>query len=476
MKLTDSTIGLALMVMLGGCSLAPTYERPALPVAATFAGTAPAAASAAKGTSPDARSATATDWQTFLTDPRLKALVDLALRNNRDLRVAVLNVEKTRAQYQVQEAAAMPQLGATTGFTGSRKPASVSTSGKKTYSRVYSAEGSVSWEIDFFGRLRSLSDAAIEQYLATDYARQAAQTLLIAQVADQYLALLAVDEQLALTQATLDATAKAYDIMKLQFDTGTLSELDLQLQQTAVEQARIDYQTQLRLQGQAQTALTVLIGQPLPADLPPARPLDDQGLLTDVPAGLPSDLLTRRPDILQAEATLRAQNANIGAARAAFFPRISLTGAAGSQSATLGSLFGATSAAWSFAPTITLPIFDGGANRANLAVANTQKQIAVAQYEKAIQTAFKEVSDGLLARSSYDEQLAAQRRYTDAQAKRMSLTQMMYDSGSASYLDVLLAHNALYKAQQALITSRLNRLTNLVDLYRALGGGWHPPA
>ncbi|MEM4989736.1 efflux transporter outer membrane subunit [Collimonas sp. H4R21] len=463
--------GAMLLALAAGCSLQPVYHRPAMPVATGYpAGAAyQAPAGKAGGT---ALPAADIGWRDFLSDPRLQRLVELALQNNRDLRVAVLNVEKVQAQYRIERASLFPQVNGNAGLSDSRTPASIASSHNAAVSHDYSAGLSAAWEIDFFGRLRSLSDAALEQYLASAHARQAAEILLVSQTADQYLATLAYDEQLALTKGTLQTAQAAYKIVKLQFDTGTASELDLRLSQTAVEQAQVNYSARVRLRAQAENALVLLVGQPLPRDLPPAVKLGRQPVLADIPAGLPSDLLQRRPDILQAEAVLRSENADIGAARAAFFPRISLTGSLGSASATLGGLFAAGSSAWSFIPSLTLPIFNAGANQANLDVALIQKDIGIAQYEKTVQLAFREVSDGLAARGTYDDQLAAQQRYADAQQRRFELASMLYANGSNSYLDVLTAQTDLYAAQQALITARLNRLTSLVDLYRALGGGW----
>ncbi len=468
---TRYAAGAVLLTFIAGCSLQPVYQRPALPVAGAFPVGQAYQAIATKAGSTTLPAADI-GWRNFLPDPRLQRLVELALQNNRDLRVAVLNVEKVRAQYQIQRASLFPQVSGNAGGSDSGTPASVSSSHNATVSHDYSVGLSASWEIDFFGRLRSLSDAALEQYLASADARQAAEILLVSQVADQYLGTLAYDEQLALTQGTLQTAQASYKIVKLQFDTGTASELDLRLSQTTVEQAQVNYSAQLRLRAQAENALVLLVGQPLPRDLPQAVRLDAQPILADIPAGLPSDLLQRRPDILQAEATLRSENANIGAARAAFFPRIALTGSLGTASATLGGLFAAGSSAWSFIPSLTLPIFNAGANQANLDVARIQKDIGIAQYEKTVQTAFREVADGLAARGTYDDQLAAQQRYTAAQQRRFELANMLYTNGSDSYLNVLTAQTDLYAAQQALITARLNRLTSLVDLYRALGGGW----
>jgi multidrug efflux system outer membrane protein len=294
----------------------------------------------------------------------------------------------------------------------------------------------------------------------------------VSQVADQYLTILAYDEQLTVTQKTLETAQASYKIVQLQFNTGTATELDLRQSQTVIEQAQANYAAQQRLRAQAENALVLLIGQPLPADLPPPVRLGERAILADIPAGLPSDLLTRRPDILQAEAILRSENANIGAARAAFFPRITLMGSLGTASSTLGGLFAAGSTAWSFLPLLTVPIFDAGENAANLDLAHIRKDIGIAQYEQMIQTAFREVADGLAARGTYDDELASLERYTDAQQRRLELANMRFKAGVDSYLEVLTAQTDLYGAQLALVTARLQRLTNLVDLYRTLGGGW----
>ncbi|WP_454743830.1 efflux transporter outer membrane subunit [Cupriavidus necator] len=458
------------MTLAAGCSLQPVYQRPAAPVSAAFPA-GEAYKTAAVGTGSAALPAADIGWRNFLADPRLQRLVELALQNNRDLRVAALNVDKVQAQYRIQRAAMYPQMNAGASASATGTPAGSSATGANT-SRNDSVGLSASWEIDFFGRLRSLSDAAFAQYLASAYARQAAEILLVSEIADQYLTTIAYDEQLAVTQRTLETAQAAYKIVKLQFDTGTASELDLRLSQSTVEQAQASYAAQVRQRAQAENALVLLVGQPLPRDLPPPVRLGAQPILTDIPAGLPSDLLQRRPDILQAEAVLRSENANIGAARAAFFPRISLTGTLGTASAALGGLFAAGSSAWSFVPSLVMPIFTAGANQANLDVATVQKDIGIAQYEKAVQTAFREVSDGLAARGTYDNQLAAQQRYTATQQRRLELANMLYTSGTDSYLSVLTAQTDLYNAQLALVTTRLNRLTSLVDLYRSLGGGW----
>ncbi|PJO22179.1 multidrug transporter [Burkholderia glumae AU6208] len=464
----------AAALLLAACTMAPHYQRPAAPVSDRFPSdgvyaTQPGADAAH---SADGRAAADLGWRDFFADQRLQALIEIALKHNRDLRVAVLNIEAARAQYRITRAGLLPSLDGSGTGNIQRLPAGVSTTGAADMTRTYNVGASASWELDLFGRVRSLKDAALAQYLSTAQARKAAEISLISQVADQYLTLLSTDDLLKVTEDTLKTARDSYHLTKLQFDNGTGSELDLRQAQTVVEQALANQQAQARARAQALNALALLIGQPLPDDLPAGLPLDSQGLLADIPAGLPSDLLTRRPDIMEAEQTLLAANANIGAARAAFFPRISLTAAFGTASPTLGGLFKAGTAAWSFAPNLALPIFEGGSNLANLDLAHVRKRIEIANYEKAIQTAFREVSDGLAARGTYDQQIAALSRNEAAQRRRYALSDLRYRNGADSYLAVLTAQTDLYTAQTTLISARLARWTNLVDLYRALGGGW----
>ncbi len=461
----------ALAVLMAGCSLQPVYERPAAPVAAAYP-TGDAYKASTGGSGNAALPAVDIGWRDFLTDPRLQRLVEIALSNNRDLQVAALNVAKTQAQYRIQRAALFPQVGAFANSSPTRTPASLSSSGQATTLHDYSVGLSASWEIDFFGRLQNLNDQALQQFFATAQARKAAQLLLVSQVADQYLTMLADDQLLTVTQRTLESAQESYKLTVLQFQTGIGTELSVRQAETVVEQARANYSAQLRGRAQAENALVLLIGQPLPDGLPSAVPLNSQAILADIPAGLPSDLLTRRPDIMQAEATLRGANANIGAARAAFFPTISLTGNLGTASSALSGLFKAGSLAWSFLPSITLPIFEAGQLQASLDVATVQKDINVAQYQKTIQTAFREVADGLAARGTYDDEVAAVERFTEAQQRALDLSEMRFRSGVDNYLAVLTAQTGLYNAQQTLVSARLARLTNLVDLYQFLGGGW----
>jgi multidrug efflux system outer membrane protein len=458
-----------LATLIAGCSLQPVYERPAAPISAAYPiGDAYQSPASGAGALP----AVDIGWRDFLTDPRLQRLVELALANNRDLRVAALNVAQVQAQYRIQRSTLFPQVGAFADSSATRTPARASTTGNVLVQHDYSVGLSASWEIDFFGRLRSLSDQALQQYFATAQAHKAFAILLVSEIADQYLTVLAFDEFIAVTQRTLETAQASYNLALLQFQTGTGTELSVRQAETVVEQARANYAVQIRGRAQAENALVLLVGNPLPADLPPVVPLNSQSILADIPAGLPSDLLARRPDIMQAESTLRGANANIGAARAAFFPTISLTGSLGTASSALAGLFSGGSLAWSFLPSITMPIFNAGQLQANLDVATLQKDIDIAQYEKAIQSAFREVSDGLAARGTYDDEVASLERNTEAQQRSLDLSEMRFRNGVDSYLTVLTAQTGLYSAQLALVSARVTRLTGLVDLYRALGGGW----
>lgn len=453
---------LAALLLAGGCaSMAPPYERPAAPVAATFPD-APALAAPAGAAAADI------DWQRFFVDARLKRLIELALQNNRDLRIAVLNIERVRAQYQIQRAEAFPTVFL--GATGLAEPDS-SGSGTSTY---YTAGLNITgYELDLFGRVRSLTDAALQQYFASEEARKAAQISLVAAVANAYLALLADELQLDVTRRTLDTRLESYRLLKLKLDNGASSDYEVAQAVSLVEGARAALALFVRQRAQDRNALELLVGQPLPADLPPGLPLEGQGLLADLPAGLPSQLLERRPDLRQAEAQLQAANANIGAARAAFFPRITLTGSVGLASEDLGGLF--DHRAWQFAPRITLPIFDAGANQANLDASQASRDIAVAQYERSIQTAFREVADALAGRATLSEQLRAQQAQAQAEETRFRLADLRFQNGASSYLDVLEAQRALFQSQQAVVVAQTAQQQNLVTLYKVLGGGWTAP-
>jgi outer membrane protein, multidrug efflux system len=475
--LKHSLMAAAVALFAAGCTMAPKYERPAAPVDQTFPTGGiydrqpDASSSASNGRTADAKAAVDIGWRDFFADARLQQIVALALKNNRDLRVSMLNVVSARAQYQITRASLMPTLDAVASQTKQRTPKDLSFF-NHTFTNTYSVGVNASWEIDFFGRIRSLKDQALEQYFSLAETRKAAEIALVSQVADQYLTMLSDDDQLTVTRNTLQTAQESYRISKLEFDNGNGTELDVRQAEGVVLQADANLQAQMRARAQDENALVLLVGEPLPADLPPGRKLDSQNLLTDIPAGLPSELLTRRPDIAAAEQSLLGANANIGAARAAFFPKVSLTGSFGTLSPSLGGLFKPGSTGWSFAPQISLPIFEGGTNIANLDLAHVQKRIEIANYEKAIQTAFREVADGLAARGTFDDQIKSLERFVNSQSRRLELSEMRYRNGVDPYLVVLTAQNDLYTAQQLLITARLQRATNLVNLYQFLGGGW----
>ncbi len=458
-----------LATLMSACTLSPRYEKPVAPIADAY----PTGA-AYQNMHTDKLSIPAAEigWRQFFGDPGLQQLIERALHNNRDLRIAALNLEAVRAQYQIQRANLLPKLNAVGSQSRSRTPGNVSFSPNPVLLNNYTVGAAASWELDFFGKVRSLKNKALAEYLASAQARKAAEMALVAQVATQYLTMRAHDEQLEVTRSSLETAQQLYKLAQVQVETGLGSELDRQQAEGAIEQARANYQAQLRSRAQAENALALLIGEPVPTDLPAPLPLNSQQILVDIQEGMPSELLIRRPDILGAEESLRGANANIGAARAAFFPSISLTGQYGSASRDLNGLFKAGTAAWSFSPQITLPIFNGGANRANLDLAHVQKNIAIAQYEKTIQKAFREVADALAARGTYDEQLASLERYSSATQRRLDLSKLRYENGIDSYLNVLAAQTDLYTAQQQVITTRLARLSNLIGLYQYLGGGW----
>jgi multidrug efflux system outer membrane protein len=408
-------------------------------------------------------------WQRFFTDARLQQLITLALANNRDLRVSVLNIEQARAAYQIQRSERFPAVNA--GLTGNR----ASTPGDAPLTSVYQAGLSVSsFELDLFGRVRNLTESALAQFLATEEARKAAQISLVATVANTYLTFLADEEQLALTEQTLKTREESLRLTKLRFENGVVSRLDLQQAISLVEGARAVLAQQQRLRAQDLNALTLLIGQPIPDNLPAGATLATTNL-PDLPAGMPSDLLASRPDIRAAEQQLVAANADIGAARANYFPRISLTGSAGSASKELSGLFESGSFGWTFAPQAILPLFDFGARRAGLESAKAGRDIAVAQYEKSIQTAFREVADALAGQATFSEQLRAQQATAESEAERFKLSDLRYRSGTANYLDLLDAQRSLFVAQQSAVNANLARLQNQVTLYRVLGGGWSEP-
>lgn len=462
LRLKQLSAAMLVVGVLSGCTLAPTYERPQAPVESSY----PADA---KGQA--ALDAANLGWRQFFPDQRLQALIAAALENNRDLRTAALNIEEARAQYQITRADLLPNLNVTGSESRTRLSASQSATGSPLISKSYQVGLAIpAYELDFFGRVRSLKDAALSTYLSTEEAKQSAQISLVSQVAQAYLTERSYAEQLKLAQQTLESRQTNQGLAQKRFDVGASSALDLRLSDTLVQSARVSVATLQRQRAQAENALTLLVGKNI-NDLPAGQDLSLQNIVTDIPAGVPSDLLTRRPDIRAAEQKLMAANANIGAARAAFFPKISLTGSFGSASNSLGGLFDSGSGAWSFGPQLSLPIFDFGRNSANLDLTEVRKNQAIVTYEKTIQTAFREVADALVARGTFDEQIEAQEAFLKAQQERLNLTDLRYKNGIASSLDQLDAQRDLFSAQQSLIQARQLRLNNAIDLYRALGGG-----
>ncbi len=464
-RLKARWLAAGLGVMTAGCSFIPPHVRPDAPVPAVY----PGGSAAASG----AQAAADIEWQRYFGDPRLQRLIDTALQHNRDLRIAVLNIEQARAQYQVRRADELPTVNA--GATASRQPRVGDTGSSGSISSTYTAGLSVtSYEFDFFGRVRSLSQAQLAQYLGTEEARKTVQISLIASVANGWLGLLADDELLAVTRQTLTTREASMKLLQLRFDNGASSEIDLRQAETLLEGARVSLAQLTRQRAQDENALALLLGQPVPADALSLAAEASTGpeVLPELPAGLPSELLTRRPDIRQAEQQLIAANANIGAARAAFFPRITLSTNIGSASTELSGLFKGGSFAWSFAPQLLLPIFDGGRNQSNLEVAQVNRDIAIAQYERAVQSAFREVADALAGRATLGEQMRAQQAQARAEEVRTQLADLRFRNGAASYLDVLDAQRSVFTAQLAVVQVQTAERQNRVRLYQVLGGGW----
>ncbi len=460
-RLGPAALAAAAFAVAGCGSLIPAYERPAAPVAAAFPD-APAA-------TPGQKAAPDIDWAEFFSaEPRLQRLIALALDHNRDLRIAVLNIERARAQLGAARADAWPTVGMGAG-------ASRQTKTEGGINSTYTAGLSVTaWELDLFGRIRSLGDAAQARLLAGEEARKAAQIALVAAVATAHYALQADDELLALTRRTLTTREDSLKLVRLKFDHGAAAAPELRQAESLLESARVAFAQQTRQRAQGENALVLLLGQAPPADLPAAAALEAT-TLPDLPAGLPSEVLVRRPDVRQAEQQLIAANATIGAARAALFPRITLTASLGAASPSLAGLFDDGNLAWSFVPQVLLPIFDAGRNRANLDVANVDREIALAGYERAIQAAFREVADALAGRATLAEQLRAQQALALAEDDRARLAEMRWRGGVASHLELYDAQRSAFAAQQALVQLRAAQAQNALLLYRVLGGGWREP-
>lgn len=462
-----SLCALAGALALAGCSLAPRYKAPSLPVATAY----PADARMQPNATTEGRIAAETAWHDYFVDPHLRALIARALDNSRDLKTAVLRVAEARAAYGIQRADQLPTIAATANGSRARVPGDLNISGQSIVSSQYQVgAGLATWELDFWGRVRNLKDAALENYLATDDARRAITLSLIAQVADSYLALRELDERIALARQTIASREESLRIFKRRFEVGAIAKMDLVQVEVLLQQAQtLTAQLEQGRDVQAH-ALALLVGSPLPP-LPENTGLSDDVVARELRVGLPSDLLLQRPDIVAAEHQLRAAHANIGAARAAFFPRITLTGSAGTASAELNGLFDSGSRAWSFMPSLSLPIFDAGRNRANLDLAEVRRDLAVTNYEKTVQTAFRDVSDALSARHWLTEQVRIAQATLAAQTERARLSLLRYDNGSAPYFEVLDAQRDLLTAEQQLVQTRRALLSSRVSLYAALGGG-----
>lgn len=469
LQTSPKLLAMAALALLGGCSLMPAYERPPLPVAEHYPAPAAPAATAAV-------SAAEFGWRDFFADERLRELIGLALDNNRDLRVAVLGIEKSRAAYRIQRADLFPGVNATASGTDTRTPEALSGTGQAVVNHAYSAGiGFSAYELDLFGRVRSLNEQALQAYLGTAEAALSTRISLVAEVAGDYLTLAADQALLDLARRTLESRQATLELTERSYALGSSSELTLRQVQGSLESARVDVAAYTAQVAQDRNALTLVVGTEVPERLlPQALPqlLPRVFGKGDLPVGLPSDLLARRPDIRSAEHTLQAANANIGAARAAFFPRISLTASAGYSSSELSELFKSGHSGWTFSPALSLPLFDAGSNQATLDSAKAERDIAVASYEKTIQSAFKEVADALAVRATVSDRQSAQARLVDATQQSLRLSDARFRMGVDSYLDVLDAQRSLYSAQQGLISVELARANNLVTLYKVLGGGW----
>ena len=477
------TVDIVVMAALcSGCTLEPHYSRPPPPLPATWNG---AAAGAATTTS-----VSEIGWRQFFPDPTLQRLIKLALENNRDLRTAVLNVQAAQAQYRIQRADLFPTVAAsaieqiqkypsgvvaTSGAGGaagaSTGAAAAPVSGGTTIRFFEAGVGFTSYELDLFGKVRSLNHAALERYFGTEETRRSSQLSLVAEVASAYLAVLADEIILKVTRETLGSQTESYNLIKRSLDAGTTTALALRQAATTVDTAKANLAQYTRQAAQDRNALMLLLGVPIPDDIQFSSDFEAEKMSADLPVGVPSEVLQQRPDVLAAEHQLIAANADIGAARAAFYPSISLTGNLGTASTQLSGLFKPGSSAWSFSPQISVPIFAGGANVANLDLSKIEKNINIAQYEKTLQTAFREVDDALAARATLDDELAAQRALLEDASETYHLAEIRFRSGVDSFLPVLDAQRSLYSAQQGVVSLELLRLQNMATLYKALGGG-----
>lgn len=451
-------LSIALLLAVGACSMTPKLTLPVPPIAATYP--------------LELGGEAVPKWQAMFGDARLQALIVLALNENRDLRIAALNAEAARAQIRVQRAQSLPNVNLDMGYTRQRPGGEVDAGQTRAFSGQFTLQAALtSFEIDLFGRLRAQNAAATERFLASHEGQRAMRLTVIGAVADSYLAERLAEEQVRLTEATLADWQASLALARRLHDAGQSSGLDLAQAEGQLRQAETDMAQRQREWQQATNALVLAVGAPIPFDLPPPIELMAQPVQTALAADTPSDLLTRRPDIMQAEHELRAANADIGAARAAFFPRLSLTGAFGLASQALRALVGAGNQSWSFAPALSVPIFRGGDLQASLDLSHIRSSIAVATYEKAIQIAFREVADGLAARATFTDQLTAQRAVVKQAERRLALARLSYQAGVNSRLELLDAQRTVYAARQELLNVRHAELTSSTALYRALGGG-----
>ncbi len=490
-------LGACLVPILIGCTLEPHYRRPPPAVTPQWPAMPPPAAPTEDSAASPAqsaqdvsqRNAAQIGWREFFTDPKLQTLIEQALQHNYDAQTATLNIAAARAQYQIQRADLFPKISATALEEVEKFPAAVAplASGAGSPTGVGTASGSssgifryfdvgigfTSYELDLFGRIRSLNHAKLQQYLGYVETRRSTQISVIAEVANAYLTWLADQKLLRITEETLKSQQESLKLIRLTFEGGVGTALDLHQAETTVATAQANLAQYRRQVAQDQNALVLLLGAPLPSGFVADVDLDEETLLTDLPAGVPSEVLVQRPDILAAEHNLIAANANIGAARAAFFPSILLTGSYGTASTQLSGLFTQGSSAWTFSPQISLPIFAGGANVASLKLAKVQKDILVVEYEQAIQSGFREVADALAGRATLDAQVAADTALVQASGESFRLSNMRFTGGVDNYLGVLDSQRSLYAAQQSLVSVKLARLQNLVTLYKVLGGGWY---
>jgi multidrug efflux system outer membrane protein len=485
---------LVMGVSLVGCNLAPDYVRPDTPVSQNWPDSDQTQYDASSGklsqqkqtaeqlsnpagistNEPNLNNAANIAWQDFFLDPRLRALITIALDNNRDFRIAVARMDQAQALWGVQRGALFPQIGAGAGGVKQRQVLpSGSSRNVSTVTSLYQAEvGVTAFEIDLFGRLRNLSEAAFQQYLASAEVTRGVQISLVADTALNYLSLRVAQTLLSLTEQTYRSRLVNYQLVLERSKAGVASDIALMQAKSLLDSSAGDVAVFTRERALAFNALSVLIGQAVPNDLPPELPLKDLNLMAGIPAGMPSDLLFRRPDIRQAENLLLSTNANIGAARAAFFPNISLTTSIGGASTSLGDLFSSGTGVWAFAPTLTIPIFTGGSLEANLAGANAAQRGAIAAYEKSIQVAFREVSDALAGEATYGSQFIARTSQAQSSQKLLNLSNARYFAGVENFLQVQIAEVEYFNAQQQQVRTLFETFANRINFYKALGGGW----